>query len=174
MNIPDPVTSRSTRRVTAFVQPRSPPAITIQRVRPAHLASFRLRTQEPLKNFPRLFTNSTSNTRPAPASINTMEVYANRLTSFKPRRLKPPHAKRFTTLKFPHPHKIESLAEAGFYWNPTPEDKDQVECFLCGKTLAGWEEDDDPLELHWLKCREACGWASSRCGLVADLDGKGK
>ena len=103
-----------------------------------------------------------------------MEVYANRLTSFKPRRLKPPHAKRSTTLKFPHPHKIEALAEAGFYWSPTPEDKDQVECFLCGKTLAGWEEDDDPLELHWLKCREVCGWASSRCGLVRDLDRKGK
>lgn len=103
-----------------------------------------------------------------------MEVYQSRIDSYKPKRIKPPSAKRATTIKWPHPAKVDALAEAGFFWQPTAQDRDNVQCFLCGKTLAGWEEDDDPLELHWEKCKDKCGWAASRCGLAKDQDRSGK
>ncbi|KAH0551032.1 hypothetical protein GP486_007611, partial [Trichoglossum hirsutum] len=50
------------------------------------------------------------------------------------------------------------LAQAGFYYRPSSESPDSVECFLCRKGLDGWEEEDDPVEEH-LKHSADCGWA---------------
>ncbi|KAJ6789181.1 hypothetical protein PWT90_03305 [Aphanocladium album] len=59
------------------------------------------------------------------------------------------------------PHKQitpASLAKAGFYFNPSPENPDNCTCFLCEKGLDGWEAGDDPLVEH-LKHASHCGWA---------------
>lgn len=50
------------------------------------------------------------------------------------------------------------LAKAGFFFYPTQDNPDNVACFLCHKSLDGWEEDDDPLTEH-LKHSSSCGWA---------------
>ncbi|KZT68955.1 BIR-domain-containing protein [Daedalea quercina L-15889] len=71
-------------------------------------------------------------------------------------------------LKWPHPPSYlatpRTLAEAGFYFDPGPDDPDNVACFMCGKQLNEWEPDDDPFELHFSKCNRQCAWASARCG----------
>jgi len=81
-------------------------------------------------------------------------------------------------LKWPHPSSFIanplSLAEAGFYFDPSYDERDNVTCFICGKELAGWEEYDDPFEIHWKKCAKACPWAVVRCALKADLDPSGR
>ncbi|XWW93942.1 hypothetical protein V2A60_001881 [Cordyceps javanica] len=59
------------------------------------------------------------------------------------------------------PHKQitpASLAKAGFYFNPSPENPDNCTCFLCQKGLDGWEAGDDPLVEH-LTHASHCGWA---------------
>jgi len=56
--------------------------------------------------------------------------------------------------KSPSPH---HLAKAGFFWKPTSS-KDNVECFMCGRHLDGWEEEDDALQEH-LKHGHDCAWA---------------
>lgn len=82
------------------------------------------------------------------------------------------------TLKWPHPPDFkanpETLAEAGFYYDPAYGDSDNVTCYICEKELGGWEEDDDPFLLHWVKCGQRCCWASVRCGLPTDIDQSGR
>ena len=109
----------------------------------------------------------------------TMEAYESRLQSFaKARRVKQSTAKRAVSLKWPHSaHFIatpDTLTEAGFFFNPSLDARDNVECYFCGKCLDGWEEQDDPFALHWDKCRDTCAWAVLRCGLNDDVDRKGK
>ncbi|GAB0136945.1 hypothetical protein EsDP_00005229 [Epichloe bromicola] len=66
---------------------------------------------------------------------------------------------RAKTLSWPHKQIAPAtLAKAGFYFNPYPENPDNCVCFLCGKGLDGWEAGDDPLQEH-LKHASACGWA---------------
>jgi baculoviral IAP repeat-containing protein 5 len=108
-----------------------------------------------------------------------MEAFNSRLDSFaKARRVKQSNTKRILSLKWPHPdHFIatpDTLTEAGFFFNPSWDARDNVECFFCGKCLDGWEEQDDPLAIHWDKCRDYCAWAVVRCGLSDDVDRKGK
>lgn len=43
---------------------------------------------------------------------------------------------------------IKRMAEAGFYWCGNSTDKDTVACFVCDKTLHGWESSDDPWKEH--------------------------
>ncbi|OAQ29135.1 inhibitor of apoptosis repeat-containing protein [Linnemannia elongata AG-77] len=66
------------------------------------------------------------------------------------------------TRSWPHPDTFRatpsSLAEAGFYWKPFSSSPDNVVCFLCGKSLDGWTEDDDPFEEHLSHSRNCC-WA---------------
>lgn len=50
------------------------------------------------------------------------------------------------------------LARAGLFFNPSPENPDNVTCFLCHKGLDGWEANDNPLEEH-LTHSPDCGWA---------------
>lgn len=59
------------------------------------------------------------------------------------------------------------LAKAGFVWRPFPENPDNVACFLCNKSLDGWEEGDHPLEEH-IKHSTDCGWAVV-AGIEANL-----
>jgi hypothetical protein len=108
-----------------------------------------------------------------------MESYQARLDSFtSPKRLKQARS----TIKWPHPTNgsflptPSSLADAGFYWDPSASDRDNVKCFLCAKQLGEWEAGDDPALLHWQKCgiNGACPWAVLRCGVVHDLDEDGK
>ncbi|KAI0031963.1 inhibitor of apoptosis repeat-containing protein [Vararia minispora EC-137] len=104
-----------------------------------------------------------------------MQVYKSRLDSFsRQKRLKQSTTKRSVAVKWPHAEDIlatpDTLAEAGFFWAPTYDDRDNVACFLCGKELAGWEPDDDPHVVHYDKCRDVCAWAAVRCGLSLDQD----
>lgn len=107
-----------------------------------------------------------------------MEALQSRIESFnKSKRLKSSKSSKKSS-KWPHPQIFqanpEALAEAGFYFNPSPEDKDNVTCFECGKQLSEWEEDDDPFDLHWKKCGDKCSWAAVRCGLREDMDRRGR
>ncbi|KAJ7132310.1 hypothetical protein C8R44DRAFT_698736 [Mycena epipterygia] len=99
-----------------------------------------------------------------------MEVLKNRLDSFKQKRGK--------SLKWPHPKTWqatpETLAEAGFYFDPSAEDPDNATCFMCNKQVTEWAEDDDPFDIHWEKCAKVCAWANLRCGLRRDMDSQGR
>lgn len=64
------------------------------------------------------------------------------------------------------------LAKAGFFFDPFDGSPDSVECFLCSKSLAGWEQDDDPVMEH-LKHAPDCGWAVM-AAIETDLGDYGK
>ena len=71
-----------------------------------------------------------------------MEVLEERLNSFR-------NQKRF---KWPLPASWrvnpETLARAGYYFKPQARNDDTAECFICQKSLGGWEENDDPYQEH--------------------------
>ncbi|RDB15377.1 Protein bir1 [Hypsizygus marmoreus] len=108
-----------------------------------------------------------------------MEALQARIESFaKAKRVKNPAKPSSTiTLKWPHPAHFtatpESLAEAGFYFNPSLEDRDNVTCYMCDKQLSDWEAQDDPFDIHWEKRGVKCCWAAVRCGLRGDMDRHG-
>jgi hypothetical protein len=104
-----------------------------------------------------------------------MEVLQNRADSFKAKRVRnPAKSSSSVNLKWPHPRRFNAspavLAEAGFYFNPSYEDRDSVSCFFCNKQLSDWEAEDDPFDIHWQKCGNTCCWAIVRCGLRDDMD----
>ncbi|KAK0715539.1 hypothetical protein B0H67DRAFT_537983 [Lasiosphaeris hirsuta] len=110
---------------------------------------------------------------------NMYFVYENRLASFQGAH--PGGKKRASNAssrapKMLHwPHKSLSpveLAKAGFFFEPFPGSPDNVVCFLCDKSLDGWEGDDKPLEEH-LKHSPSCGWAVM-AAIEADLGEFGK
>ena len=106
-----------------------------------------------------------------------MEVFQARLDSFlKAKRVK--GSSGSILVKWPHPPHFpatpNTLAEAGFYSQPSWEERDAVKCFMCSKELSDWQEEDDPFTIHWQKCRTSCPWAILRCGLQNDLDQDGK
>jgi hypothetical protein len=109
-----------------------------------------------------------------------MDVFQARLASFlKAKRVKPAVGKAGSvSIKWPHPSHFlatpHSLAEAGFYFCPTWEDRDGVRCYMCGKELSEWLEDDDPFSIHWNKCRTSCPWAVVRCGIPQDMNQDGE
>lgn len=100
-----------------------------------------------------------------------MEVLQNRLNSFLKQ-------KRGKSLKWPHPKTWkatpDTLAEAGFYFDPSADDPDNVTCFMCDKQVTEWAEEDDPFDIHWQKCANVCAWANVRCGLRRDADAHGR
>lgn len=105
-----------------------------------------------------------------------MDCYDARAESFKKARRV--QVKNTTTvLRWPHPDTFkatpELLAEAGFYFDPSPDHPDSVTCFMCKKELLNWEEDDDPFQIHLARCRDTCMWAVARCGNAEDLDDDG-
>lgn len=102
-----------------------------------------------------------------------METLETRIQSFI--KARPPYSNK--VYSWPHPDSFvatpKSLAEAGFYFNPSKDDPDNVVCFLCGKELGGWDDTDDPFEIHVQKCPK-CPWVLVRCALENDFDSKGK
>lgn len=54
------------------------------------------------------------------------------------------------------------MAEAGFYWTGTKRENDTATCFVCGKTLDGWESNDDPWKEH-LKHAPQCEFVKVGC-----------
>jgi hypothetical protein len=52
------------------------------------------------------------------------------------------------------------LARAGFFYKPSPDSLDNVQCFSCGIKLDGWEIDDVPIKEH-LSHSAGCDWARS-------------
>lgn len=82
------------------------------------------------------------------------------------------------SLKWPHPQDFnanpDTLAEAGFFFSPSWDDRDSVACFMCGKELSDWDASDDPFETHYTKCQSSCAWAVVRCGLTEDVDDEGR
>ncbi|KAJ1657176.1 hypothetical protein IWQ61_003379 [Dispira simplex] len=88
--------------------------------------------------------------------VANMQTFENRVNSF-------------SKAKWPWPHPIntffatpETLAKAGFYFNPQPLSQDAVQCFLCNKSLDGWEHSDDPFEEHYSHAPD-CAWAMVIC-----------
>ncbi|KAI0058628.1 inhibitor of apoptosis repeat-containing protein [Artomyces pyxidatus] len=107
-----------------------------------------------------------------------MEAYQARLDSFKKsKRVKQTSSKRTASVKWPHPDHFtatpDALAEAGFFYNPSWDERDNAACFFCAKELSGWEEEDDPFAIHLDKCGDSCAWAVVRCGLSEDMDQQG-
>jgi hypothetical protein len=105
-----------------------------------------------------------------------MEVLQARIDSFKKsKRIKnPKKPSSSATVRWPHPPDFkanpETLADAGFFYNPSYEGRDSVTCYVCDKELEDWEKDDDPYIIHWEKCGQTCCWAIVRCGLLNDMD----
>ncbi|SPP88156.1 baculoviral IAP repeat-containing protein 5 [Drosophila guanche] len=57
---------------------------------------------------------------------------------------------------------ISKMAEAGFYWTGTKRENDTATCFVCSKTLDGWESEDDPWKEH-LKHAPQCEFVKLGC-----------
>ncbi|KAK2070540.1 hypothetical protein P8C59_005025 [Phyllachora maydis] len=100
-----------------------------------------------------------------PAIDERYFVYENRLASFKgpqpvgKRRASNASSRASKTLHWPHNGLSPvDLAKAGFVFRPLPDNPDNVVCFLCHKSLDGWEEQDSPLVEH-LRHSPDCGWA---------------
>jgi hypothetical protein len=98
------------------------------------------------------------------ASFRTVKTAANRRTSNVPRDFVPwPHPIGGSYIATP-----ETLAEAGFYHDPSPFDPDNVCCFLCGKELGEWEPEDDPFLIHAQKCPK-CPWVILNFAVAMDM-----
>ncbi|XP_017084734.1 baculoviral IAP repeat-containing protein 5 [Drosophila eugracilis] len=57
---------------------------------------------------------------------------------------------------------IAKMAEAGFYWTGNKRENDTATCFVCGKTLDGWEAKDDPWWEHQTHAPQ-CEFAKLSC-----------
>ncbi|CAG8455786.1 2658_t:CDS:2 [Acaulospora morrowiae] len=86
----------------------------------------------------------------------SMYYYENRLNSFTSKKKKWPHTdKNYKATP-------EMLAKAGFYYLPAPRSPDNVICFLCHKSMEGWDPTDDPNIEHITHSPE-CAWALCYC-----------
>ncbi|WPG99995.1 Hypothetical protein R9X50_00281900 [Acrodontium crateriforme] len=71
--------------------------------------------------------------------------------------------------------KIAKMVDAGWSFDPSPDNEDGVTCFYCALSLDGWEPKDDPLLEH--RKREPDCPFFTLCGLYGNLpgaEGKGK
>ncbi|KAH7319899.1 hypothetical protein B0I35DRAFT_430094 [Stachybotrys elegans] len=88
-------------------------------------------------------------------------TYEGRLASFQKTKKRASGAGGRGAKPLNWPHKSitpDSMARAGFFFNPAPTNPDNAMCFLCQKGLDGWEAGDDPLLEH-IKHSPTCGWA---------------
>ncbi|EGX96217.1 chromosome segregation protein BIR1, putative [Cordyceps militaris CM01] len=95
------------------------------------------------------------------ADIEKYFTYDGRLASFRKTTKKRGSTVGRGAKPLNWPHKQitpASLAKAGFYFNPSPDNPDNCTCFLCQKGLDGWEAGDDPLVEHVTHASH-CGWA---------------
>lgn len=106
-----------------------------------------------------------------------MEIESNRLVSFtatRSRRFGLPSHGAWPLTSSTHPHLTPAhLAKAGWFFTPSKSSPDQVTCFLCKKSLGGWEETDDPFVEHVGHGKD-CGWAATRCTLELKRQEKGE
>ncbi|KAK6440838.1 hypothetical protein LTR95_002939 [Oleoguttula sp. CCFEE 5521] len=78
--------------------------------------------------------------------------------------------KKAQVIEWPHEYPTaRQLADAGFFYKPSPDAPDNVQCFTCAVKLDGWEATDNPLQEH-LAHSSSCAWAI--CQSVVPLDGK--
>ncbi|KAK2768263.1 hypothetical protein FQN54_000115 [Arachnomyces sp. PD_36] len=96
------------------------------------------------------------------AVVEEMKTFNARLATFDivhPAPKRTSGAKGTKGIAWPHsrPSPAE-LAYAGFYYNPSSVSPDNASCYLCGRGLDGWEEEDNPVEEHLTHSSE-CGWA---------------
>ncbi|KAG8985251.1 hypothetical protein FRB90_004852 [Tulasnella sp. 427] len=126
------------------------------------------------------------------ASHPPMYVVEARVQSFNPAQPAPPPATKSRGKKakalppppdaWPHPATFKAnpstLAQAGFFF-PDRNDPnasgivDEVECFMCGHTLGGWEEQDDPHYEHAKRVKQTkCTWALAVCSIQSERIGK--
>ncbi|KAJ2693607.1 hypothetical protein GGH99_001081 [Coemansia sp. RSA 1285] len=56
----------------------------------------------------------------------------------------------------------DTLASAGFAFTPAKDAPDNVQCFVCGFELTGWEETDDPFAEHYAH-KPDCVYAQVHC-----------
>ncbi|KIO31931.1 hypothetical protein M407DRAFT_19189 [Tulasnella calospora MUT 4182] len=126
------------------------------------------------------------------ASHPPMYVVEARITSFNPSMPTQPTATKSRGKKakapppppdaWPHPSTFKAnpstLAQAGFFY-PDRNDPnasgivDEVECFMCGHTLGGWEEQDDPHYEHAKRVKQTkCTWALAVCSIQSERVGK--
>jgi Inhibitor of Apoptosis domain len=97
-----------------------------------------------------------------------MHIVQHRTQSFS----KSVKVSKNSKVRWPHETPIpEDLALAGFYYLPYQAADDNVCCYLCGKNMGGWEEEDDPLKEH-LRGNKSCAWAVLRDLLVRSKNGE--
>ncbi|KAI9882107.1 MAG: hypothetical protein M1823_006147 [Watsoniomyces obsoletus] len=103
--------------------------------------------------------------------LQAVFTLADRLKSFAGARLalvRGSMMKSPKILKWPHQKpSAEQLADAGFYYTPIRGFPDNVTCFMCKKSLDGWEPHDDPALEHLTHSRD-CPWAMLACASKAD------
>ncbi|EFP83779.2 uncharacterized protein PGTG_09492 [Puccinia graminis f. sp. tritici CRL 75-36-700-3] len=72
--------------------------------------------------------------------------HSARVMSFKSKKTLPKAS------RWPHPQSFsltaEVLASAGYFHDPADNEPDRTTCWMCGESMKGWAEDDDPWELH--------------------------
>ncbi|KAJ2401355.1 hypothetical protein GGI23_001449, partial [Coemansia sp. RSA 2559] len=56
----------------------------------------------------------------------------------------------------------DTLASAGFAFTPAKDAPDNVQCFVCGFELTGWEPSDDPFAEHYAH-KPDCAYAQVHC-----------
>ncbi|THH09571.1 hypothetical protein EW145_g1910 [Phellinidium pouzarii] len=101
-----------------------------------------------------------------------METFDGRLRSFNKPKSKSSSSKTAWPYQQSFSANPKSLAEAGFFFKPSKDEPDNVQCFICKKELGGWDEEDNPFEIHVNKCPK-CPWAIARCSLEFDVDSDG-
>lgn len=113
-------------------------------------------------SFPRTFSSSTQ------MDYQFLSARLESFSSSKSKRSKASSSRLpSSSFKWPHPASFkatpDSLAEAGFYFNPSSDSPDCATCYMCNKSIVGWEHDDDPFAIHYEKCQDRCAWAIVRC-----------
>ncbi|KAK6433535.1 hypothetical protein LTR95_010288 [Oleoguttula sp. CCFEE 5521] len=77
--------------------------------------------------------------------------------------------KKAQVIEWPHEYPTaQQLANAGFFFKPSTDAPDNVQCFVCAVKLDGWEATDNPLQEH-LAHSSSCAWAI--CQSVVPLEG---
>ncbi|KAK9374846.1 uncharacterized protein V1513DRAFT_464344 [Lipomyces chichibuensis] len=87
-----------------------------------------------------------------------LAAFDDRIASFRAHRVGN-GAKRGGVKAWPHTRpSVTQMAKAGFIYNPSPQSPDNVTCFLCDKSLDGWNKGDDP-KIEHLDHSPLCAWA---------------
>ena len=116
-----------------------------------------------------------------PVMRKEYRLRSKRLASFRDRTITVSSARsrkaKTINATWPHPSTSklspESLADAGFFFDPDEDAPDKTVCFVCELSLANWEVDDEPRAEH-LKRNNSCIWTEARWSLRGDRVKYGK